>query len=62
MGLHVWNLMFGIVTFIFLPIFFSVLKMSAFYACCIYSNEIQNTLTIEANNTNPDQTAPMGAV
>ena len=40
-----------------------VLKMlSAYCVCCIYSNALQNTITTEANTTNPDQTAPTGAV
>ena len=43
---------------IILPIFFVLKISSIFYVCCIYSNELQNTFTIEANILNPDQTAP----
>ena len=35
------------------------LKMwSAYYICCMYSNALQNTFTMEANTMNPEQTAP----
>ena len=36
--------------------------LSAYYVCCIFSNEIQNTFTLEANTMNPDKAAPKGAV
>ena len=35
---------------------------SAFYVCCIYSNMFQETVAMEANTMNSDQTAPKGAV
>ena len=36
-----------------------VQKMSsAYYICCIYSNAFQTNFITEANNINPDQTAP----
>ena len=39
--------------------------LSAYYVCCIFSNELQTTLItfiMKAKNMNPDQTAPKGAV
>ena len=36
--------------------------LSACYICCINSNALQHTFTLEANIMNPDQTAPKGAV
>ena len=41
---------------------FVALKMSAYYVCCIHSNELQNTFTLEANTMNPDQSDPKVAV
>ena len=39
--------------------FFFYLKMlSAYYVCYIFSKALQNSLTMEANVMNPDQTAP----
>ena len=36
--------------------------LSAYYFCCINSNALQNTFSMEANTMNPDQTALKGAV
>ena len=36
--------------------------LSAYYACCIFSNALQSNFIMEANTTNSDQTAPKGAV
>ena len=36
--------------------------LSTYYICCIYSNSLKNTFTMESNSMNPDQTAPKGAV
>ena len=36
--------------------------LSAYYFCCVNSNALQNTFSMEANTMNPDQTAPKGAV
>ena len=47
---------------IILPIIFVLKMLSAYHLYCVYSNALQNTLTIEANIMNPDQTAPKGAV
>ena len=36
-----------------------VMKMlPTYYICCIYSNALKKTFTVEANTMNPDQTAP----
>ena len=35
--------------------------VSALYFCCIYSSALQIRFFHEANNMNPDQTAPMGS-
>ena len=36
-----------------------VLKMlSAFYICCIYSNSLQKTFTMDTNTMSQDQTVP----
>ena len=36
--------------------------MSAYNVCCKYLNPLKNSLILEANSMNPDQTAPKGAV
>ena len=46
---------------IILPIFFVLKMSSAYYLCCMYLNLLWNTLTIEANIMDPDQTAPKGS-
>ena len=35
---------------------FALKMSSAYYVCCIYSNALQNTFTMEENTMNPDQT------
>ena len=48
---------FGACLTVFLSMF-SVLKLSsAYYVCCIFWDALKNTLTMEANTINPDQTA-----
>ena len=32
------------------------------YVCCIFSNVLQTTVTMETNIMNPDQTAPLFAI
>ena len=33
--------------------------LSAYCICCIYSDALQANFVMKANNTNPDQAAPM---
>ena len=40
---------------------FKLIKMSAYYTCCIYSNALQIIFIMNANTMNPDQTASMGS-
>ena len=39
-------------------LFFALKMSSACYVCCIYQSARQTSFFIEANNKNPDQTAP----
>ena len=56
------NLTFGIWPLYHYHATIFVLKMSAFYVCCIYSSALQARFFMKENNMNPDQTAPLGAV
>ena len=42
----------------FVNIFLILKILSAYYACCNYSNTLQTSLIMETNAMNPDQTAP----
>ena len=44
----------GAVINFLMPIYFVLKLLSAYHICCIYSNALQKTFTIEVNTINPD--------
>ena len=55
---HIYQIVFT-VNYNPYPAISFVLKLwSAFYFCCICSNALQNTFTMEATNMYPDKTVP----